>query len=50
VESDHNGLIFVDFCLIFGSGENGKSSVSAEKVKNGACDNGFNGFKVGYFG
>jgi len=33
----------------FGSGESGKSLVSAEKVKNGACacDN---GFKVGYFG
>jgi archaellum biogenesis ATPase FlaH len=36
-----------DFCLIFGSGERGKSPVSAERMKNGACDN---GFKVGYFG
>jgi hypothetical protein len=27
-----------DFCLIFGSGESGKSSVSAERVKNGTCE------------
>jgi hypothetical protein len=32
-----------DFCFTIGSGE---SSVSAERLKNGACDN---GFKVGYF-
>jgi hypothetical protein len=37
----------VDFCLVFGSGDNGMCSVSAERIKNGACDD---GFKVGYFG
>lgn len=43
----HKELFFVDFCLIIGSGESGKSPVSADRLKNGACDN---GFKVGYFG
>jgi hypothetical protein len=33
VESGHNGLVFVDFCLIFGSGDSGESSVSAERIK-----------------
>jgi hypothetical protein len=40
------GWFLLIFVSIFGSGESGKSSVSAEKVKNGACDN---GFKVEYF-
>jgi len=46
VESDYNGLLFVDFWIEREWQELGEW----RKVKNGACDNGFNGFKVGYFG
>ena len=41
------GRWLVNFCLVFGSGDSGMRSVSAERIKNGACDN---GFKVGYSG